>query len=342
MPTITTIGSAVRDITFLTDKGKVIETPENLTEQSLLAFEYGAKIRSNEVYFNFGGGACNTAATFVKLEIKTFVNCRVGNDDGGKSVIKNLKKIGANTNLVQMDEDKKTGFALVVVNKNKNGGERVIFVYKGASDCLDIEKDNINKSEWIYLTSLAGNWEKSLAEINKAVEEDRIKLAWNPGATQISAGKNKLSELFKNTEILIINKDEAIELVQSDKSIEINYNDINNPAVLCRMVKNMGPKIAVVTDGKNGAYLFGGDKDDNGGVLYSSATSGDRVDTTGAGDSFGSALVGGYILTGDLETALKYGIINSGNVVNEYGAQNGILERGEIEKKLGKVKVSYL
>ena len=30
MPNIVTIGSAVRDITFLTDKGKVIETPEGL------------------------------------------------------------------------------------------------------------------------------------------------------------------------------------------------------------------------------------------------------------------------------------------------------------------------
>ena len=41
---IITIGGATRDITFLTDKGKVIETPENLTEQALLCFEHGAKI----------------------------------------------------------------------------------------------------------------------------------------------------------------------------------------------------------------------------------------------------------------------------------------------------------
>ncbi len=338
MPTIITIGSAVRDITFLTDKGKVIETPEKLTEQSLLAFEYGAKIKSDEVYLNFGGGACNAAATFIKLGIETSVNCQVGDDSEGESVVKNLNKIGIKTDLVQIGENKKTGFALVVITKKERGGERVIFVHKGASDYLEIKKENINKSEWIYLTALAGNWEEGLNEINKAIEEDKIKLAWNPGATQISAGKDKLAKLLKNKEILIINKDEAIELVQSDGNVKLDYNEINDAAILCGTIKNWGPKTVVVTDGINGAYLFGDDKN----VLFSPATSKNRVDTTGAGDSFGSALVGGYMLTGNLETALKYGIINAGNVVGEFGAQNGILGKGEIEEKLRGVKVSYL
>jgi len=340
MCNIITIGSAVRDITFVTDKGKVIETPENLTEQRLLAFEYGAKIKSEEVYFNFGGGACNSAVTFAKLGLDIAVNCRIGNDDDGKAIIKNLDKLGIRTDLIQIDDDKKTGFSLVVVDKDnkKNKGDRVIFVYKGAGNLLEIKKENISKIEWIYLTSLTGDWENNLNEVNETIKNNKIKLAWNPGATQISAGKNKLKELLENTEILIINKDEAIELVQSDENVKLDYNKINDIAVLLKIIKSWGPKIVVITDGQNGAYLFGGDKN----VLYSPATSKDRIDTTGAGDSFGSALVGGYILTDDLEIALKYGITNSGNVVSEYGAQNGVLGKGEIEERLNSIKVSYL
>jgi len=336
MTNIITIGGATRDITFITDKGKVIETPENLTEQKLLAFEYGAKIKSEKVFFNFGGGACNTAATFAKLGLGTAVNCRVGKDDDGKSIINNLKKLEINTDLIQIDANKKTGFSLVVVNEKD--GDRVIFKYKGASDSLEIKKENLNKTEWIYLTSLAGNWEEGLDEINNAVKNKKIKLAWNPGAIQISAGKNKLKKLLENTEILIINKDEAIELVQDDKNAKLDYNEINDAAVLSKIIKNWGPKIVVITDGKDGAYSFDGNKN----VLYSPATSESGVDSTGAGDSFGSALVGGYILNNDLEIALKYGIINSGNVVSEYGAQNGILDREEIEGRLGEIKISYL
>jgi ribokinase len=333
---IITIGGATRDITFITDKGRVIETPENLTEQSLLAFEYGAKINSEEVYYNFGGGACNTAATFSKLGISAAINCRIGNDDDGKSMIKNLEKLEINTELVQIDENRSTGFALVVVNKN--GGDRVIFQHKGASNFLEVKSENLaGKSEWIYLTSLAGNWEEDLEEINKTIENGKVKLAWNPGAAQISAGKNKLEKFFKNTEILIINKDEAIELATSDENLKLDFNEINNVEILAKNIKNWGAKIIVITDGANGAYVYNEKK-----VLYAPSTLNKKIDSTGAGDSFGSAFVGGYILASDIEKALKYGIINSGSVVSEYGAQNGILERDEIEKKLDEVKASWV
>ncbi|MCK5266600.1 MAG: carbohydrate kinase family protein [Spirochaetes bacterium] len=332
---IITIGGATRDITFLTDKGKVIQTPENLTEQALLGFEYGAKISSEEVFFNFGGGACNTAATFVKLGLNTAVNSRVGKDDDGGAMIKNLRGLGINTDLVQIDEDRKTGFSMVIVDKTE--GDRVIFKYKGASDFFEVQKNEINKTKWIYLTSLGGDWEEDLDEINKVIENSDVKLAWNPGAMQICVGKKKLEGILKNTEVLIINKDEAIELVQGDEKIKLDFNEITDPKILLSIIGKWGPKIVVITDGPEGAYTYDGKN-----ILYSSATSKIKVDSTGAGDSFGSALVGGYIITEDTEKALKFGIINSGNVVSINGAQNGILSRDEIEKRLGDVKVSYL
>lgn len=334
---VITIGGATRDITFITDKGRVIETPENLTEQKLLGFEYGAKINSDEALFNFGGGACNTAATFSKLGLKVAVNCKVGNDDDGKAIINNLKDREISADLVQKDENKRTGFSLVVVNKN--GGDRVIFQHKGASNFLEMKSENISgKANWIYVTSLANRWKESLDEIKKAVVESKINLAWNPGGAQIAGGKSNLAEYFKVTEILLINKDEAIELVQGDESVKMDFNQINDPSMLAKVIKKWGPKTVVITDGKDGAYVYsGGDY-----VFFAPSTANIAVDSTGAGDAFGSAMVGGYIITENLESALKFGILNSGSVVSEYGAQNGILERSEIEKKLTEVKVSYL
>jgi len=334
---IITVGGATRDITFITDKGRIIETPENLTEQRIMGFEYGAKIKSEEVIFNFGGGACNTAASFQKIGLKVAVNCKVGSDDDGKAIVENLKKLGIDTGSIQTDSSKRTGFSLIVLDKK--GGDRVIFVYKGASDFLEVKKENIiGKSKWIYLTSLANQWKKSLDEIKEAVIEGKIKLAWNPGGAQIAGGTNNLKEYFKITEMLIVNKDEAIELVQGDENIKLDYNQMNDPSVLARSMKKWGPKIVVITDGKNGAYVYGGGDQ----VLFAPGTGNQGIDATGAGDAFGAAFVGGYIITGKLEDSLKFGILNSGSVVSEYGAQNGILDRGEIEKKLNSVKVSYL
>ncbi len=335
---IITIGGATRDITFLTDKGRVIETPENLTEQSWLAFEYGAKIKSDKVYFNFGGGACNTAATFSKLGLSVAINCKIGNDENGKCIMKNLEKFGIKIDLVQIDNEKETGFSLVVVNKKDEGGDRVIFAHKGAGNFLEIKKENLKRGKWLYLSSLAGNWEENLEIIEKTIREDGIKLAWNPGGAQIAGGKAKLQNLMKETSIFIVNKDEAIELIQSDENLKLNFNEINDCGTLARNIKKWGSNAVVITDGKDGAYIA----TENNQVIFAPATSQEKVDSTGAGDAFGSALVGGYILTSDIEKALKYGILNSGSVVSEYGAQNGILSRSEIEEKLDSVKVSWL
>lgn len=334
---IITIGGATRDITFITDKGRIIETPENLTEQKLMGFEYGAKIKSEEVIFNFGGGACNTAATFQKLGLKVAVKCMVGKDDDGRAIIDNLKKIGIDTELIQVDEARRTGFSLIVLDKK--GADRIIFVHKGASEFLHLKKEDlVGKSKWIYVTSLANQWKNSLDEIKNAVVEGGIKFAWNPGGAQLAGGTNNLKEYFKVTDMLILNKDEAIELVQGDESIKLDYNQMNDPSVLAKHIKKWGPKIVVVTDGKSGAYVYGGGDQ----VLFAPGTDNRGVDATGAGDAFGSAMLGGYLITDKLDDALRFGILNSGNVVSEYGAQNGILDRAEVEKRLDSVKVSYL
>ncbi len=393
---IITIGGAIRDITFLTNKGRVIETPRNLTERALLGFEYGAKIKSQEVYFNFGGGACNTAATFSKLGLKTAVCSRVGNDTDGEFITSNLKKRKISPDLIQLDKQKRTGFSLVVVNKNsektslcpllaKRGensvaekGERVIFVYKGANDDLKINSRKIlsKKPDWFYVTSLAGEWEKSLNDIFKLTKKNKIKIAINPGADQIKGGLKKLSNILAVTEILILNRDEAIELVGSKAgNKKLSGAKLNNIKFLVSELLKAGSRVVVITDGEKGAYagknpsltppkreiknspLERGrgcvsqeekthpcpSQEGNYKVLFSPASADERVDATGAGDAFGSAFVGGYILNnGDLEKSLKFGIINSGGVVGEYGAQNGILGRREIKGRMGKLDIISL
>ena len=352
---IITIGGAIRDITFLTDKGRIIKTPENLTEQVLLGFEYGAKIKSEEVCFNFGGGACNTAATFSKLGLKTSVCSRVGNDTDGKLIISNLKKRKISVDLIQLDRQKRTGFSLVVVNEKskKSKGERVIFVYKGAGDNLKINSQKIlsKNPDWFYITSLAGDWQRTLNSISRLAEKNKIKIAINLGASQIRSGLKKLSNILAITEILILNRDEAIELVGSKAgNKKLSNVKLNNIKFLISELLKAGPKVVVITDNKNGAYVGSCNlplvssnpcfsQEEKYKILFSPASSDKQVDATGAGDAFGSAFVGGYILNnGDLEKSLKYGIVNSGGVVSKYGAQNGILDRKEIERRIKKLE----
>lgn len=338
---IITIGGATRDITFLTDKGRVADTPENLTEQRLLGFEYGAKIRSEEVYMNFGSGACNAAASFVKMGLNVAVCARIGDDENGKSVLANLEARKIDTSLMQKDEELNTGFSFVVINKGGEG-ERIIFVHKGASNNLSVGREAIKNAEWIYLTALCGDWEAELEKIYEAVtpgiaQKNRVRLLWNPGEIEIGEGKAKLAKMLGAVDILVVNKDEAIELVGSDRGMKLGNDEINDVDKLIAAIKNWGVKNVVITDGKNGACLSTQE-----GVFKAPALIAKQVDTTGAGDAFGAGLLAGYIITGDFEKALKFGILNSSGTVGEYGAQNGIITRQQAEEKLDIIQVERI
>lgn len=336
MADIITIGGATRDITFLTDKGRVVETPENPTEQRLLGFEYGAKIRSEDVRMNFGSGACNVAASLAKIGLNVAVCTRVGDDDEGRSISENMASQGVDTGLIQKDENKNTGFAFIVINQS-GGGERVIFVHKGAAANLEIRKEDMAGAGWVYLSALCGDWEEKLDKILEAAEDNGIKLVWNPGETEIAAGRRKLEKMLEATEIFIVNKDEAIELITGDGNMRLDAEGMNEPSGLAKILKRWGPQTVVVTDGKNGACLYGGAE-----VFKAAAFIGKQIDTTGAGDAFGAGLLAGYILSGKLDTALKFGILNSAGTVSDYGAQNGILTREEIENSLDMVHVERI
>lgn len=332
-----TIGGATRDMIFLTDKGRVIDTPENLTEQKLLAFEYGAKIRSEEFHMDFGGGACNAATSFARIGFDAAVMCKVGGDELGKSIIENLHNHNIDTSLIQVDENKNSAISFVVVNCKDESRDRVIFTHRGAGEAVRIVPEDIQNAKWIYLTALGQNWKNNLQKIFPVLQEGKNKFAWNPGADEIKNGRKRILDIMKFTEVFIVNKDEAIELAQKDKEVRLTKEQLNDVVVLVELMRNWGTGVVVITDGENGAFVGNGEK-----ILHAPAFAIEKIDTTGAGDAFGSAFVAGYVLTGDLEDALKFGIINSGGVVGKFGAQQGIMTRAEIEASLENVVVSQI
>jgi len=260
---VVTIGGVVRDLSFWTKSGKFFNTPQNLTAQRYLAFEYGAKIKIDEAFLSFGGGAGNTAITFSKLGLKTAVLSRVGNDRDAKMIAENLTKKKINTSLLQFDKKRPSGFSFIV-STDKKEKDHIAFVFRGSNNFLDfpVTKFKSLKSKWFYITSLSGDgWKKTLFNSFKHAKENNVKIAWNPGSRQLQAGKKSLENFLKQTELLILNKDEAIELVLSGLSFgRKTPTHLNKPLYLLNIIKDWGPKIVVITDGKKGACAYAGKK----------------------------------------------------------------------------------
>jgi len=335
---VITIGGATRDIVFKTDVGTIIDNKKDLTQAKLVCFESGAKIKIDKASFSLGGGACNTAVCLSRLGLKTGIIAKTGRDKEAEKIVEDLKEEGIDVSFIDYDKNSVTGFSFIVVNES-NQMDHTAFLFRGANDELQVNEPTLSKIKtgWVYVTSISGdNWPLVLRNVTNYVQNSKYrpgtfkkasgtKFVWNPGSVQISAGKRKLENFLNLTDILILNKDEAIELVMSDLKNVKSKAQLKNVEFLLRTIQGWGPNIVAITCGEDGAYVI-----KNGQVYFEKAKKVKTVDTTGAGDSFGASFIAGLILYKDIKKAMKLGMVNSASVVTAVGAQAGLLKFVEI------------
>ncbi|MBT4209942.1 MAG: carbohydrate kinase family protein [Candidatus Komeilibacteria bacterium] len=321
---ITTIGGATRDIMFYTDDMVIIDNKADLLRQKLIGFEYGAKLYSKDVHFVFGGGGMNAAVSLASLGIKTQAILSLGDDLVAKEMIDYLKSRKVSTKLLQIQKNLKTGTSSIInVGKFK---EHVIFAYRGANNKIELSQSVIKKinTPWVYLTSLSGNFKPGLNRLFDHCEKKGCQIAWNPGTNQLKLGLKGLAKYMKRTAVFDVNRDEALELVMSVKGKDTKDNIRN----ILKFLHQYGQRLTVITDGPKGAYMYDGKK-----MYFKAALKRKGINTTGAGDSFGSGLTAGLIkYNWDLEKSLKLGVLNSNSVIMKIGAQEGLLTAKDLKK----------
>ncbi len=307
---VVTIGGATRDIMFYSSEGELIKTG-NLTKHKLLGFEYGAKIVADKIYYSFGGGAVNTASTFAKLGLKTAAICRLGQDENGCQVIKNMKTKKIATEFVKKNTQHATGFSMILTVSNQEK-EHIIFAHRGANDFLSSDDVPITRlnTDWLYVSSLPeNNWDRIIRKAGRLQKP----MAFNPGSRQL-ADLKRLKTFLPKLEVLILNRDEASE-----------FRKLKDIKGLIKYIHGLGPKLVVVTDGKAGAYVYDGHK-----YYFMKSKATKVVDTVGAGDAFASAFTAGLIYAKTIKEALRWGMLNSASVISQIGAQNGILAKYQL------------
>lgn len=321
---IVTIGTAVRDVVFYTDEGEVVKNPKkDPTKLDLLGFELGAKLRSEKVHFTFGGGAANTGVNFSGLGLKTGVIAAVGDDMEGRDIAANLESKGVDTSLLHKARKERSGLSFLAVDEKTN--EHVVFVYYGANLSLKASKAELAglDSAWFYISSIASN---AWPDMMSAAAAAGRKIAWNPGSTQLSGGFKKLANYMPDVEVFLVNKDEATELVLSR---DPGRKDLGAGS-LAKEIFSWGPGMVAVSDGRRGVWVYDGRR-----VRFDKPSHGRPVDTTGAGDCFGSTFVAALIRTDyDIPRSMELAIANASSLVYRPGAQIGLLSWNKLMKKI--------
>lgn len=213
-----------------------------------------------------------------------------------------------------------------------SAGDRTVLVHRGASGKLvttNIPVEQLD-TKWLYITSLSCEI-GFLEDLLTRAKRKKMQVAINPGVCELEKGLDALMSVLKDIDVFIVNSQEA-RLLTGVSSASVTET--------MKRIAHETPGIVVVTDGENGAYVSPAVSDEQK-IYFAPAYETNPVNTTGAGDAFGSGFVAGLIhFDNDITRALQLASLNSGHVVREMGAQAGLLKNVPGKHVLDEVEVS--
>jgi ribokinase len=297
-------------VTYKNDEGK------------WLAMKFGTKLPYDHAeILEAVGNAANAAVAFARLGLDTAFVTNVGGDQHGRDMIASLHNDDVKTQLVRINHDKKSNYHYVLWYKE----ERTILIRHEEYDYHWPHLRPAETPKWVYFSSISQHAIPYHDQVADWLDENPdVKLAFQPGTFQMEAGTERLKRIYARSEVMILNREEAVLVTGG------NYGDLHD---LLDRVHQLGVKIAVITDGPNGAYVSDGQQRLKMPLYPDIAPPKER---TGAGDAFASTFVAALIKGNNIEGALQWAPINSMNVVQEVGAQAGLLNEKHIEAYLRK------
>ncbi len=312
---ILTIGDSAIDLTMYISNANEVKFEGSDTPQ--ICFIHGSKIPVEQFFTSIAGNSINVAVGCNRLGLKTAVYTETGDDQNAQKILDGLNKAGIDTKYCIKNEGTTTDVHSIIVHNN----ERTIFSYHAPRD---YKIRDWPKPTFLYYTSIGDGFEKFQNELVKYIRENPdIGVVFNPGTYQMKAGFNSIKGFLEVTTILILNMEEAVKIV-GEKPLAKMHIDL----------QKMGPKLTVITDGKNGASAFDGENL----VKVSAYTDGREVaDKTGAGDAFSSGFVSAIFHKRPLKEALGWGSINAFGEITKESSGTGIFTKEEMEKIVGRV-----
>lgn len=289
-----------------------------------LGLRFGDKVPYENVTVIRGvGNSANAAVAGSKLNLKTAFVSVVGNDEEGHKTITGFKDQNIVTDFISVDPTQATNYHYVLWYE----ADRTILVHHHP---YNYTWPNIPPAKGVYLSSL-GEEAKNLypAIIQYLNKNPNTFFTFQPGTFQIKLGAHFLKDIYHRCNLVVVNVEEAKKILNKEDA---------TPTELLYGLHQLGSNYVAVTDGPRGAYASDGQK------TYFMPPYPDPkapLERTGAGDAFASTLTTSLIKGRPFEKALTWAPINSMNVVQHIGAQEGLLTETEILNYISEAPDDY-
>lgn len=308
MADVVTIGNALIDA-FLTVHAENVHMRLNKADNEL-CIRLGEKILLDATHFLLGGNACNLAVGMSRSGHSAKLLAEIGEDAFGSTIMQQLHKENVDTSSIAQKGE--SSFAVGIHFQE----DRTLFVQHHEREhsfpLSDIQ------AKLVFLTSLGSKWHHIYEQMVEVKKNNSFLLALSPGTPQLAEGRTFLSPLIAVTDYFFLNKEEAQGLLSTTEE---------DPKRLLSLLYSLGPRVAVLMDGENGAYAQDAER-----VYFLPAKQAEVVEKTGAGDSWTSGFLSAVLFGHDIPKAMRQGNANAVSVIGQIGAQAGLLSQDMLEK----------
>jgi sulfofructose kinase len=254
-----------------------------------------------------GGSAANTLATVAVLGARSRFFGRIGDDHFGSFVGGALEQLGVDISLMNVERGKMSPVSIVQVDEFTR--RRKILFTSGDTSSLsprDLPQRLLQNASVLCIDGYQPALQAAVAE---KAREKGITVVLNAG--HLVGG---MGELLALADVVIGSERFASEFAPSD-----------NVEKSLREITRLGPRVAVITLGNEGAVALEGDK-----LVQQEPIDVFVADTTGAGDVFCGAFAYATAAAWPLEEALPFANAAAGLKCRTLGSRAGLPSLAEV------------
>ena len=263
-----------------------------------------------------GGKGANQAAAVSRLGANATIIGRIGADEFGAALVRSMHGFGVNTSGLIVDEQMRTGTAMIMVSESENNN--VIAISEGANGHvstadIDAAAFLIDSAELILL-----QFEIPMESVKYIIEKykNTKKIFLDPAPF-----KPIEDEFLNGIYSMFPNENEAEKLCGTPiETAEDAFKALD-------VLRAKGVKHPIITLGAKGCVYFDGYKN-----KHLEACEVDTVDTTAAGDTFAGALAVAWTEGKNIDESVAFASRAAALATCKYGAQSSIPSRGEVDE----------
>lgn len=271
------------------------------------------------------GAESNVAVGLVKLGHSSGWISKLGNDEFGQFILRELRGEGVDVSSVLISETHPTG---IMFKQFTNDKDSSVFYYRDNSAASTFSKDELNKQyirdAKILLISgitpaLSDSCEETTLEVMKFARKQGILVCFDPNIRRKlwseERAKNVLEPLLALSDIVLLGIDEAELLL-----------GVSTPPEIVSALRKRDVRWIGIKQGEKGAYVA-----DQNSEISISPYPVTVVDTIGAGDAFNAGFLAGLLENKAIEICGKMGALMGALAVSSYGDFEGLPNRSSFD-----------